>query len=93
MYSSLPKSLKAECLVRTKVEENEDVLRKRQHMVDTKKPAELAQFNSLADFPLPSRIENIFKSGGDKEPKAPPRRKAHEDNEDEADNAEDGKRK
>ncbi len=44
MYSNLPRSLKAECLVRTKVEEDEEVLKERQKTVETTRPAELAQF-------------------------------------------------
>ena len=44
MYSNLPRSLKAECLVRTKVEEDEAVLKERQRVVESTKPAELAQF-------------------------------------------------
>ncbi len=61
MYSNLPRSLKQECLVRTKVEEDETVLKKRQKIVETTKPAELAQFKSISDFPLPTALENIFK--------------------------------
>ncbi len=74
MYSNLPRSLKAEVLVRTKVEDDEDVLKERQNLVTTMKPAQLAQFNSLADFPMPARLERVFK-GGDK-PKAPKRNKS-----------------
>ena len=30
-------------------------------LVETKSPAELSEFNGLGDFPVPTRIENIFK--------------------------------
>ena len=30
-------------------------------MVETKSPAELSEFSGLGDFPVPTRIENIFK--------------------------------
>merc|ERR1719347_169401 len=48
MYASLPRSLKDQLIVRTKVEENEEVLQQRQALVESKSPAEL---------PIPSRIE------------------------------------
>ena len=78
MYSTLPRALKAEVLVRTKVEEDEEVLKKRQRMVETMKPAELASFHSIGDFPIPSRLENIFKSS-EKEDKKPSRFKTKEE--------------
>ena len=44
MYSNLPRSLKAECLVRTKVEADPEVLKERKQIVESSRPAELAQF-------------------------------------------------
>jgi hypothetical protein len=72
MYSNLPRSLKSECLVRTK-EENPEKQKSRKEMIESMKPAELAQLHGLGDFPMPTALENIFK-GSDK-PKAPSRKK------------------
>ena len=65
IYASLPRSLKKEVLVRSKVEENEDVLRERQAIVSSKKPAELSQIHSFAEVPLPRAIENWMHHSGD----------------------------
>ena len=62
MYSNLPRSLKQECLVRAKVEANEDVLKERQKIVETTTPSDLAKFKSVSDIPIPSALENIFKT-------------------------------
>merc|ERR1719210_2266961 len=57
IYASLPRSLKSELLVRNKVEEDEEELKRRQNLVETKSPAELSQINSLSEVPVPRRIE------------------------------------
>ena len=57
IYASLPRSLKKELLVRSKVEEDEEELKSRQNLVETKTPAELSQIHSLSEVPLPSRVE------------------------------------
>lgn len=57
IYASLPRSLKKEVLVRSKVEENEDVLRERQYIVKSMSPGELSQIHSLSEVPLPRKIE------------------------------------
>ena len=57
IYASLPRSLKSEVLVRTKVEEDEEELKRRQNLVETKSPAELSQITSLKEVPVPRRIE------------------------------------
>merc|ERR1712226_41964 len=57
IYASLPRSLKSELLVRNKVEENEEELKRRQNLVETKTPGELSQINSLSEVPVPRRIE------------------------------------
>jgi hypothetical protein len=46
----------------TAVKENEDpeVLAERRQMVKTMSPAELAQFSSITDFPVPSRIARVL---------------------------------
>ena len=57
IYASLPRSLKDQLIVRTKVEENEEVLAARQALVESKSPVELSEIHSLAEMPIPSRIE------------------------------------
>merc|ERR1711936_890809 len=57
IYASLPRSLKDQLIVRTKVEENEEVLAHRQALVESKSPVELSEINSLAEVPIPGRIE------------------------------------
>ena len=44
-------------MVRTKVEEDEDELKRRQNLVETKTPAELSQIHSFAEVPVPRRVE------------------------------------
>ena len=46
IYASLPRSLKKEVLVRSKVEEDPDVLQARQAIVSSKSPAELRSSSS-----------------------------------------------
>ncbi len=77
MYSNLPRSLKAEVLVKVK---NEDpaVQKERQELVKTHTPGKLAEFHGISDFPVPSALENIFK-GKPEEPEAPPRSRAEKD--------------
>lgn len=57
-YATLPKSLKAEVLVRAKVE---DPIKQRDHaeIVKAKSVHELSQINSLGDFPMPERISRL----------------------------------
>merc|ERR1712227_141400 len=57
IYASLPRSLKDQLIVRTKVEENEEILAQRQALVESKSPVELSEIHSLAELPIPSRIE------------------------------------
>ena len=73
MYSNLPRAFKSEVLVKSKVQDDEEKITQRRKMVESMKPAELAQINSLGDFPMPSALENIFKSGD--RPKPPSRKK------------------
>jgi len=83
MYASLPRSLKDQLIVRTKVEENEEVLQQRQALVESKSPAELSEIHSLGELPIPSRIEawlhgsNIEaeRNGEDESPMTLPRTK------------------
>ena len=58
IYASLPRSLtKKEVFVRSKIEEDENVLKERQSIVRSKTPAELSQIHSFAEVPLPTRVE------------------------------------
>ena len=66
IYASLPRSLKKEVLVRSKVEEDEDLLKERQAIVSSKSPAELSQIHSFAEVPLPRAVESwLHHSGGE----------------------------
>jgi len=60
LYASLPRTLKEQVLVRTKVEEDEAVLRERQTLVQSRSPAELSQIHGLHDLPLPTRLEHLI---------------------------------
>merc|ERR1711970_1543987 len=58
IYASLPRSLtEQQLLVQTKVEESAEVLQARQALVESKSPLELSEIHSLAEMPIPSRIE------------------------------------
>ena len=62
-YERLPDSLKAECLVRSKVETDENVLRERQELTRAKTPSELGEIKGFSDLPIPT----LRKKRGDKE--------------------------
>ena len=57
IYASLPRSLKSELLVRNKVEEDAEELKRRRELVETKTPGELSQIHTLNEVPVPRRIE------------------------------------
>ena len=40
---------------------DEDQLKQRQQMVQTKSPTELSEIRGLADLPIPTKLENLFK--------------------------------
>merc|ERR1719450_1761743 len=63
IYASLPRSLTDQLIVRTKVEADEEVLAARQALVESKSPVELSEIHSLAELPIPSRIEAWLNSG------------------------------
>ena len=48
-------------MVRAKVEQDEDTLKSRQHLVESKTPAELGQISGLSDFPVPTRIQTLVR--------------------------------
>lgn len=62
-FAKLPESLKAECLVRAKVEDPE-IQKLRAEIIKTKSVAELSQVTSLSDIPLPSPIEQLIRKPG-----------------------------
>lgn len=61
MYNTLPKSLKSEVLVSSRVIDDPELIAQRQEIVRSKTPRELSQINTLDDFPIPTRIENLVK--------------------------------
>ena len=62
IYATLPKSLKSELHVRSRVEDPE-VQRQRKELTQSKSVSELAQVKSLADFPIPANIEKLIQAG------------------------------
>ena len=49
-------------MVRSKVEEDEEVLKSRQQLVENKTPAELAAISGLSDIPVPTRIQTLMRT-------------------------------
>ena len=43
--------------------EDADELNKRRELIQAKTPSQLAEFEGLSDFPVPTRIEKMFRSG------------------------------
>jgi len=65
LYGTLPRSWKEKNLVTNVREiEDEEEISRRRALVESKSPAELSEFHGLGDFPVPTRIENIFKNTG-----------------------------
>merc|ERR1711915_564449 len=60
-YNTLPKSMKEQNII-TAVKENSDPeeLERNRTLTQAKTPAELAQINSLAEFPVPEKIKHLF---------------------------------
>ena len=59
IYATLPKSLKAELLV-SSVVEDPLLAAERMQLTSSKSVSELSQIRSLADFPLPENIERLM---------------------------------
>merc|ERR1712130_928407 len=58
----LPQSwLDTKLVCRTKVEEDPEILAKRQEMVAGKSVSELSKMSGLDDFPLPTRVETLVR--------------------------------
>ena len=60
-YEGLPESLKKEVFVRSKVEEDPEVLKERQDLVKSLKPSELGNIGGLSDFPLPEKLDTLMR--------------------------------
>ena len=64
MYATLPKSLRETKLVtNVKVEEDEQVLKTRQDIVNTKSVSELSRITSFSDIPVPKRLSRMVTRG------------------------------
>merc|ERR1712038_2068915 len=59
IYATLPKSLKAELLVGSTIEDP-DVVAKRMQIANSKSVSELSQVRSFSDFPIPENIERLM---------------------------------
>lgn len=67
-YEGLPESLKKECMVRAKVEEDPNKLKERQELIKNKSPNQLGQIRGLGDFPVPTLMrKRNLKSTKEKE--------------------------
>ena len=62
MYASLPRALKSEVFVASRVIEDPEILAQRQETVRSRTPAQLSRINNLDEFPIPTRIETLIKS-------------------------------
>ena len=51
--------------MRSKVEEDVEVLHQRQAIVSSKSPAELSQIHSFAEVPIPRAVESWLHQGGE----------------------------
>ena len=59
IYATLPKSLKSELVVRSRVEDPE-VQEERKKLTESKSVSELAAITKLSEFPLPANIEKLI---------------------------------
>merc|ERR1719507_1881821 len=63
LYSTLPRSMRETKLVtNVKVEEDEEVLRARQELVQTRTPAQLSAITSISALPVPSKLTKMMGS-------------------------------
>ena len=61
LYQTLPKSWREQNLVTSaKVLDDQDEAKSRREIVKTKTPAQLAEFNSFSDIPIPARVKSIL---------------------------------
>ena len=60
IYSTLPRSMKSELLVKSKVKLNNDEAKARRQLVLSKSVGELSQVNKLSDLPVPTPIQTLI---------------------------------
>lgn len=60
-YEGLPEGLKTQLLVRTKEDQDPEMIAQRQELVKTYKPNELGNINGLDEFPLPAMVETLVR--------------------------------
>merc|ERR1719461_1083569 len=60
-FLSVPSSLRSELIVTAKVEDPEIVARNKE-IIKNKSVSELSQIRALEEFPIPDKIENLFKN-------------------------------
>merc|ERR1719228_2609550 len=59
MYSTLPRSLKQDLLVKSRIEEP-GILAERRAIVASKSVSELSQITSISDIPIPTTLSRVF---------------------------------
>lgn len=61
IYATLPKALTTqEVLVRSR-QEDPEVLRQRQELVQSRSVSELAKISSLSEFPIPGNLQRLIR--------------------------------
>ena len=61
LFNTLPRSLRQQNLVTSQREiEDPKVIKERKELIANYSPSELAQFKGISDFPVPSKITNMF---------------------------------
>lgn len=61
IHATLPKSWReANIVTSNRVSEADEEVRKRQDLVKTKTPAQLAEFHSISDIPIPSKVKSLL---------------------------------
>ena len=58
---SVPSSLRSELIVTAKIEDPE-IVAKNKEIIKNKSVSELSQIRGLEEFPIPDKIENLFKN-------------------------------
>ena len=61
LYEKFP-SLNTQCMVTSKVLEDEEVIKQRQELIRSKSPAELSEIRGFEDIPVPGFVEHSMDS-------------------------------
>ena len=61
LYEKFP-SLNTQCMVTSKVLEDEEVIKQRQELIRSKSPAELSEIRGFDDIPVPGFVEHSMDS-------------------------------